>query len=136
MNEARGPAARVSTWWIDVLSVLLCGILLVGLLYAVMAQELRATEATALFVLGCLTVAFTDGFATSVRHGEWPRLETSWGGLGGGLGGWRLSPALDCLLGALAFGGAFTLATLSAADHGDQAATAAPRARATIPEVP
>jgi hypothetical protein len=36
-----------------------------------------------------------------------PSLETSWGGFGGGLGGWNLSPALTYLLAALFLGGLF-----------------------------
>ena len=36
-----------------------------------------------------------------------PSLETSWGGFGGGLGGWNLSPALTYLLVALFLGGLF-----------------------------
>lgn len=31
-------------------------------------------------------------------------VESHWGGLGGGLGGWRISPALIYMLGAIAFG--------------------------------
>ena len=38
-------------------------------------------------------------------RGRPPSLETSWGGFGGGLGGWHLSPALTYLLAALFLGG-------------------------------
>ena len=106
------PADRRSTWLTDTLTVLLLLALFVGLLMAVMTRQIQLVGATSLFVLGALTVGFSGGFAGFVQRGEWPRFETSWGGLGGGLGGWRLSPALACLLGALVFGCAFTLATL------------------------
>ena len=96
----------------DLLTLLLTLALLVGLLTAVAARQIQLVGATSLFVLGALTVGFAGGFASFVRRGEWPRFETSWGGLGGGLGGWRLSPALACLIGAVVFGCAFTLATL------------------------
>lgn len=101
-----------STWLTDVLTVLLTLALLVGLLAAVAARQIQLVGATSLLVLGALTVGFAGGFGAFVRRGEWPRFETSWGGLGGGLGGWRLSPALACLIGAIAFGTAFTLASM------------------------
>ena len=117
------PATRApSTWFADVLTLLLTLALLVGLLAAAAARQVQLVDATSLFVLGGLTVGFAGGFAGFVRRGEWPRFETSWGGLGGGLGGWRLSPALACLIGAIAFGAAFTLVTV----HLPQADPSAP----------
>lgn len=107
------PGQRGSTWWIGALAVIVGLVLLSGLVGAVVRDQLSVTKATALFLLGSITLAFTAGFSASVRGGDWPRLETSWGGLGGGLGGWRLSPALACLLGALLFGGAFTTASMA-----------------------
>jgi hypothetical protein len=47
------------------------------------------------------------GFRQSARD-EPPRIESHWGGLGGGLGGWRMSASLGYLIAALAFGGMFT----------------------------
>jgi hypothetical protein len=47
------------------------------------------------------------GFARHAQQ-EPPHVETHWGGLGGGLGGWRVSASLAYLVAALAFGGMFT----------------------------
>lgn len=107
-HTGKAPSTRFS----DALTLALTLALLAGLLKAVAARQIPLVGATSLFVLGALTVGFAGGFAGFVRRGEWPRFETSWGGLGGGLGGWRLSPALACLMGAVAFGTAFTLVTL------------------------
>ncbi len=125
----------VSTLGTSAFSAGLCLVLLLGLLGAVRQDQVRPMEGSVIFVLGCLTVAFASGFTTTVRRGEWPRLETSWGGLGGGLGGWRISPALAWLLGALLFGSAFTFTTLSAAGL-ERASAAAIPAHTTIAEVP
>lgn len=104
----------VSTWWTVLLAGLLCAFLLLGLLGAVRQGQIGLMEASAGLVLGCLTVSFSAGFTNAVRSGDWPRLETSWGGLGGGLGGWRVSPSLAWLAGLLTFGAAFTFLALQA----------------------
>ena len=56
------------------------------------------------------------GFAFFVMgRGESVHVESHWGGLGGGLGGWTVSNSLACLLLAISFG-AFTTA-LSVQEH-------------------
>lgn len=68
----------------------------------------------AALVVGFLLAALLGGalgllflaLAETARGGP-PSLETSWGGFGGGLGGWSLSPALTYLLAALFLGGLF-----------------------------
>ncbi len=135
--SAHSDKVTVSTWWTTLLYAALCLVLFLGLIGAVRQDQIRPMEGSVIFVLGCLTVAFASGFTNTVRRGEWPRLETSWGGLGGGLGGWRISPALAWLVGALLFGSAFTFTTLQAS--GARLNVAAPAAApkpATIPEVP
>jgi hypothetical protein len=46
-------------------------------------------------------------FVRAVRY-EPPRIESHWGGIGGGLGGWHISPSLAYLVAAIAFGAMFT----------------------------
>jgi hypothetical protein len=83
------------------------------------AQQPAATEAassgavavsnlTLIFAYSLL--ALTVVFALAAIHSiwfseEWPEIESHWGGLGGGLGGIRISPSLLLLAAALAFGG-------------------------------
>jgi len=52
-------------------------------------------------VLSALSLA---GFAYFVMRQERIRIESHWGGLGGGLGGWTISNPLACLVLAIAFG--------------------------------
>src|SRR4051812_41817818 len=47
-----------------------------------------------LAVLGVATLLFLGVFFASVRKDPRFAVETSWGGFGGGLGGWTLSPSL------------------------------------------
>ena len=66
-----------------------------------LALALMTLYSTALFVL---TVAFARVALYRFRQiQEWPEIETHWGGLGGGLGGVRVSPALLCVIAAVAF---------------------------------
>jgi hypothetical protein len=62
--------------------------------------NLRWAAAAILFLLA---LWFLWGFMQTVRDDP-PRIESHWGGFGGGLGGWRMSPSLAYLLGAIAFG--------------------------------
>lgn len=89
---------------------------------AVWRGELPVARAATQLVLGMATVGFLVGFTREIERGEWPRIETSWGGLGGGLGGWRMSPALACLLGALVFGGVFAASATGPAPEVPEAA--------------
>lgn len=76
-------------------------------------------------ILGTGALSFLVLLAASLAHGGRVEVRTYWGGLGGGLGGWRLSSAAVYLMGALAFG-----ALTAAAAHPDpeppQASAAAP----------
>jgi hypothetical protein len=56
-----------------------------------------------IYALGGVTAVLLGLFIFLLVRGESVYLETHWGGLGGGLGGWRVSPALAALLGAIAF---------------------------------
>ncbi len=57
-------------------------------------------------LLGAALALFFLAFTETAGGGP-PSVESSWGGLGGGLGGWRLSPALVYFLGALFLAGLF-----------------------------
>lgn len=58
-------------------------------------------------ILLLIVVYLLMGFSRRARQDP-PHIETHWGGLGGGLGGWRVSASLAYLVAALAFGGMFT----------------------------
>lgn len=61
-----------------------------------------------LFVLGVGALYFTFLFVQHVRYGHRVGIESHWGGLGGGLGGWRISSALCFLIGSLVFAASFS----------------------------
>jgi hypothetical protein len=52
----------------------------------------------ALALLGLGAALFLVLFAKNMRLGGAPQIETHWGGIGGGLGGWRMSSSLSYLL--------------------------------------
>lgn len=62
----------------------------------------------ALIVLAAGALCFTYLFVRHVRYGHKVGIESHWGGLGGGLGGWRISSALCFLIGSLVFAGALS----------------------------
>lgn len=107
---------RATGGWVGPTAALLGVTLAVGTVLAVYRGEMPVARATGQLVLGMATIGFLGGFTRELYRGEWPRLETNWGGLGGGLGGWRMSPALACLLGALVFGGVFAASSVDRAE--------------------
>ncbi len=68
-----------------------------------------------LAVLGLATLIFLGAFFASVRKDPRFAVETSWGGFGGGLGGWTLSPSLVYLIATLALAGMLCMAVSKAA---------------------
>lgn len=56
-----------------------------------------------IYALGGVSAILLGLFVYLLMTGESVHLESHWGGLGGGLGGWRVSRALSALLGAIAF---------------------------------
>jgi hypothetical protein len=58
----------------------------------------------ALGILATGTLAFLILFVRMVERGVAPQVENHWGGIGGGVGGWRLSPSLTYLAAAAVFG--------------------------------
>lgn len=51
--------------------------------------------------LSLITVLFLGLFIQEMRRGRAPMIESNWGGIGGGGGGWRMSGSLAYLLGML-----------------------------------
>jgi len=70
-----------------------------------------------LFVLGGGALLFVHAFTVQIKAGNPVGIESHWGGLGGGLGGWRVSNALSCLIGCLVFAGAFSALAFKLLDH-------------------
>ena len=64
----------------------------------------RTWHGIALTILAFGTVFFLVLFVRMVERGVTPQVESNWGGLGGGLGGWRISPSLTYLVAAAVFG--------------------------------
>jgi hypothetical protein len=81
-------------------ALLHCALLtLLGL--AIYKHEITYLEAALLAVLGGPVLGFSWVFSSSVIKDGPPQIESNWGGLGGGFGGWRLSESFAYLLCAL-----------------------------------
>lgn len=65
---------------------------------AVYRHEVSASLAALLALIGGLTAWFLVLFLQAVDQDGPPQFETNWGGLGGGLGGWRFSASLIYLI--------------------------------------
>src|SRR5262245_39996121 len=74
-----------------------------------MAELLRgeniaaAGYAVALLFLVFMTVVLVINLVRQIGRGDLPRLDSHWGGFGGGLGGWQISPSLMYLVASIAF---------------------------------
>jgi hypothetical protein len=94
----------------------------------------------ALTILAIATLVFLFLFVRMIERGIAPQIETSWGGLGGGLGGWRISSSLTYLTMAAMFGVLFAYFVMQLGEAPDKAdkATAPPvgqsRATSTAPK--
>lgn len=105
------PASR-RVWPIVLTSVLFDLALATALGAAIGRGELPVGRGGTAFLFGSVMIFFLGSFAAAMRSSTWPTVETSWGGLGGGLGGWRISPAVLYLVAALVFGGMLTALSL------------------------
>src|SRR5271154_126167 len=80
-----------------------------GALLSVLGYEVRNGDVAIVkaglgaFFAG-LAIWFFYQFAEAIRLEGAPHIESHWGGLGGGVGGWRVSPSLIYLSGAIIFG--------------------------------
>jgi hypothetical protein len=79
-------------------------------------SELISWHNVALTVLALGTLAFILLFVAATQNGIQPAIESHWGGLGGGFGGWRMSSSLSYLVCAVVFGALFSL--LAVRDEG------------------
>jgi hypothetical protein len=68
-----------------------------------------------LLILGVIVLFCGFSFMTSVRKDGPLSFESHWGGLGGGVGGWRMSESLTYLMATIVFGVLF----LVLAEHHD-----------------
>lgn len=92
----RSPGRRWSPW--------LTGLLMAVLLAAVYFQQMSAAGAIAAAVFGGAALFFAERLVRSLDRGERASFESAWGGLGGGLGGWRLTTPLVYLVATAVFG--------------------------------
>jgi hypothetical protein len=67
-------------------------------------QGVQLWHGLALSILGLGTVVFLFLFIRMIERGVPPQVESQWGGIGGGMGGWRMSASLTYLVTALVFG--------------------------------
>jgi hypothetical protein len=72
----------------------------------VAAGEISMSKASLLLALGCLAAVFLNRFLKEIRR-EVPVIESHWGGLGGGLSGWRISASLLYFAGAVCLAAVF-----------------------------
>jgi hypothetical protein len=97
---AVAPASSTSPPMVPAL--LLCALLaLLGV--ATYKHEISALEAALLAIPGGLALWFSWIFVGSMTTDGPPQIESNWGGLGGGMGGWRFSASLVYVLCALTF---------------------------------
>lgn len=101
------------------LALLIIGAMLLLLVWGVYARRIDPVAAALVLLCGSATVV-TGLFAVeSLSRGESPRFESHWGGLGGGTGGWRMSPNATLILLTLIFlAGAFAAAGLQPEEDG------------------
>lgn len=78
--------------------------------WALWLGRLDSVAAIAAVVLGGLAIASFGLFVFSLEGGEGVGVESHWGGLGGSVGGWRLTTPLVFLLLTVFFAGAMTAA--------------------------
>lgn len=78
--------------------------LLGGLVYAWKTEGLPLSKAALIAFFAGLAIWFFTRFADSIQVDGAPHIESHWGGLGGGVGGWRVSTSLVYLGGAIVFG--------------------------------
>jgi hypothetical protein len=79
-------------------------ILLMGLIGGVVAGELKIIHALILWVLGGGTLAFMIQLFYSINERQLPGIESFWGGMDGGMGGWELSKGATYFILVFVFG--------------------------------
>jgi hypothetical protein len=84
-----------------------------GLAFGVWQGGLSAKTAVMIGFLGLLSGGFSCLFLDATYRQGPPSYENNWGGLGGGLGGWRMSESLAYMVASLAFGALMVAAAAS-----------------------
>jgi hypothetical protein len=73
---------------------------------AVRADDIKLWQAMMVILIGSPALVAAARAIELIGQGETIEMQSQWGGLGGALGGWRLSPVTSLMLVALAFTGA------------------------------
>jgi hypothetical protein len=82
------------------------GCLVVASLLGAALGQLPFTHAALIILFGSVAFLAAGRVMASLERGETIELQGHWGGLGGALGGWRVSPTTGLVLLTLAFAGA------------------------------
>lgn len=93
----------------------------------------RLWQGIALAILAIGTIVFLWLFVRMIDRGITPQFESHWGGLGGGMSGWRISPSLTYLLAALVFGTLFAIFVVQLETPAEQSTGTQPGATSTQP---
>lgn len=96
------------------------------LIAAVEAEQIDAVRATLVLTLGVLTLLSAGYLLEDLARGNAIRIDSHWGGLGGSLGGWRVSQTLTLFLITLIFLGSM-LAVASGGAEGESTSTTSAR---------
>ena len=100
MNDRQRQRSISAAWWFSALAVLLLG---GGLVAAWWVGELDPSRAALLGISGSIALVAAVFTIESLARGEGLQFDSHWGGLGGGMGGWRLSSSLVLVVVAMIF---------------------------------
>jgi hypothetical protein len=95
----RGKQAEASWFYVP----LFCMVIMT--IAAARADQMSFVQASLIIVFGSVALSAAAAALSSFRKGEAIELQSNWGGLGGGLGGWRLSSATSLAVLAFLFAG-------------------------------
>jgi hypothetical protein len=92
-NYLEGELLAFTEEWKIPLGVVALAVLGAGLLWAVKLNQLTPVKAALIAPLAVVTLVLAFETIAEVRRNDGLSFENNWGGVGGGLGGWRLSTA-------------------------------------------
>lgn len=101
----KGKQAEASWFYVP----LFC--MVVMTIAAVRADQMSFVQALLSIVFGSIALSAAAAALSSFRQGAAIELQSNWGGLGGGLGGWRLSSATSLAVLAFLFAGGAAVVT-------------------------
>jgi hypothetical protein len=99
-------------------------------------SQITVWHNVALTFLALGTLIFLVLFVAANQRGIFPAIESHWGGLGGGLGGWQMSSSLSYLIGAVVFGILFSVVILQEENSANAPAPNPTVKEATRPKPP